>query len=313
MIEVQSLTKRYGAREAVRDVSFRVGTGEIVGFLGPNGAGKTTTLRMLTGFLPPSEGSARVAGFDVVTQSMQVRARIGYLPESVPLYRDLTVASYLDFVGVLKGLARDQRAQRIAFVVDACGIGEVRTRRIGTLSRGFRQRVGIAQALLNDPDVLFLDEPTVGLDPRQIVEIRELIASLAGRRTVILSTHILPEVNLLCRRVLIIHKGRLIADARPEELRAHAGGRMRIDVEAHGTTPGELAVIVGRATGVAGTEALATTANGAARVRVTASDDVDPREAIARAVVAAGLGLLSMSVASATLEDVFLELVTRED
>jgi ABC-2 type transport system ATP-binding protein len=313
MIEVQSLTKRYGAREAVRDVSFRVGMGEIVGFLGPNGAGKTTTLRMLTGFLPPSEGSARVAGFDVVTQSMQVRARIGYLPEAVPLYRDLTVSAYLDFVGVLKGLARDQRAQRIAFVVDACGIGEVRTRRIGTLSRGFRQRVGIAQALLNDPDVLFLDEPTVGLDPRQIVEIRELIASLAGRRTVILSTHILPEVNLLCRRVLIIHRGRLIADARPDELRTHASGRMRVDVEAHGTTPDALAAIVARANGVAGVEPLPLLASGATRVRVTATDGVDPREAIARAVVDAGLGLLAMTVAAATLEDVFLELVTRED
>ncbi|HXV14928.1 MAG TPA: ABC transporter ATP-binding protein, partial [Candidatus Krumholzibacteria bacterium] len=183
MIDVHALSKRYGSRDAVREVSFSVGVGEIVGFLGPNGAGKTTTLRMLTGFLPATSGRARVAGFDVVTQSMQVRARIGYLPESVPLYRDLTVSAYLEFVGVLKGVARAERARRIGFVVDACGIGEVRGRRIGTLSRGFRQRVGLAQALLNDPDVLFLDEPTVGLDPKQIVEIRELIRSLAGRRT----------------------------------------------------------------------------------------------------------------------------------
>jgi ABC-2 type transport system ATP-binding protein len=312
MIEARSLSKRYGARDAVRDVSFSIGVGEIVGFLGPNGAGKTTTLRMLTGFLPPSGGSARVAGFDIVTQSMDVRARIGYLPETVPLYRDLTVAAYLDFVGVLKGIAREERARRIAFVVDACGVGEVRTRRIGTLSRGFRQRVGLAQALLNDPDVLFLDEPTVGLDPKQIVEIRDLIRSLAGRRTVILSTHILPEVNLLCRRVLIIHRGRLIADARPEELRAHAAREFRIDVEARASVEVLLA-LVRAVPGVASAEALEAGSPGDARVRAATTDGADPREAIAKALVDAGLGLRSMSVAAATLEDVFLELVTKEE
>ncbi len=312
MIEVRDLSKRFGARDAVRDVSFTVGVGEIVGFLGPNGAGKTTTLRMLTGFLPPTAGAARVAGFDVVTQSMQVRARIGYLPETVPLYRDLTVASYLDFVGVLKGLARAERAQRAAYVVDACGIGEVRTRRIATLSRGYRQRVGLAQALLNDPDVLFLDEPTVGLDPKQIVEIRELIRSLAGRRTVILSTHILPEVNLLCRRVLIIHRGRLVADARPEDLRAHRTAGLRVDVEAR-TSAEALLALVRTLPGVAGAEALSSDPDGDARVRVSAAGGADPREAIARALVDAGLGLKSLTVAAATLEDVFLELVTKEE
>ena len=312
MIEVNGLTKRYGTRDAVRDVSFRIGVGEIVGFLGPNGAGKTTTLRMLTGFLPPTAGSARVAGFDVESQSMEVRARIGYLPESVPVYRDLTVLAFLDFVGTLKGVARTERAPRIAHVIDACGIGEVRTRRIGTLSRGFRQRVGLAQALLNDPEVLFLDEPTVGLDPRQIVEIRELIRSLAGRRTVILSTHILPEVNLLCQRVLIIHRGQLVADARPEELRARRAGELRIEIEARATSQA-LVARVQSLDGVASVEALEPRVDGEACVRVTASAHADPREAIAAALVAAGIGLRSMTVAAATLEDVFLSLVTKED
>ena len=312
MIQVDSLSKRFGSRDAVREVSFTVGVGEIVGFLGPNGAGKTTTLRMLTGFLPPTSGSARVAGFDVVAESMQVRTRIGYLPETVPLYRDLTVSAYLEFVGVLKGIGRGERGRRVSHVVDACGVGEVRERRIGTLSRGFRQRVGLAQALLNDPDVLFLDEPTVGLDPKQIVEIRELIRSLAGRRTVILSTHILPEVNLLCQRVLIIHRGRLVADARPDQLRSTSDTRMRIDVEARASSEALLAALE-RVPGVASVEALPAGTTGDARARVSAADGADPREAMALALVTAGLGLRSMNVASATLEDVFLELVTKED
>jgi len=312
MIEAAGLGKRFGARHAVRDVSFSIAAGEIVGFLGPNGAGKTTTLRMLTGFLPPTTGEARVAGFDVVTQSMEVRARIGYLPETVPVYRDLSVSAYLEFVGRLKGIPRSEQSRRIASVVDACGIGDVRARRIGALSRGYRQRVGLAQALLNDPDVLFLDEPTVGLDPKQIVEIRELIRSLAGRRTVILSTHILPEVNLLCRRVLIIHKGRLVADARPEDLRAQGKGALRIDVEAR-TSADALASVLARVAGIATVESLATTDPGDARVRVIAKEGDDPREAIAAALVAAGIGLRSMSAAATSLEDVFLELVTREE
>ena len=312
MIEATGLGKRFGSRHAVRDVTFSIAAGEIVGFLGPNGAGKTTTLRMLTGFLPPSSGQARVAGFDVVTQSMDVRTRIGYLPETVPVYRDLTVSAYLEFVGRLKGIARAEQPQRIAMVVDACGIGDVRGRRIGALSRGYRQRVGLAQALLNDPDVLFLDEPTVGLDPKQIVEIRELIRSLAGRRTVLLSTHILPEVNLLCQRVLIIHRGRLVADARPEDLRAHGRGTMRIEVEARASREA-LPALLAKVTGVAGVELADGSRAGEARAFVIAEDGCDPREAIASALVAAGVGLRSMSVASATLEDVFLELVTREE
>ncbi|HEX5132956.1 MAG TPA: ABC transporter ATP-binding protein [Candidatus Krumholzibacteria bacterium] len=312
MIEVTGLTKHFGPRTAVDEVSFSIGQGEIVGFLGPNGAGKTTTLRMLTGFLPPSVGSARVAGFDVDTQSMQVRSHIGYLPETVPIYRDLTVAYYLDFVGRLKGMPRARRRERTAEVIHACGIEDVFQQRIGTLSRGYRQRVGLAQALLNDPEVLFLDEPTVGLDPRQIVEIRDLIRSLAGRRTVVLSTHILPEVSLLCRRVLIIHRGRLIADARPEELQSHTGDALRVDVEARG----ELAAVraaIESVEGVASVAGLDSAIAGIVRLRVAADSGADPREAIAATLAARNIGLRSLVTASVTLEDVFVQLVTREN
>jgi gliding motility-associated transport system ATP-binding protein len=311
MIDIHGLTKRYGTRDAVCDVSFSVGMGEIVGFLGPNGAGKTTTLRMLTGFLPPTSGTASVAGFDVESQSIDVRRRIGYLPESVPIYRDLTVSAYLDFVARLKGMTRAERRARTDDVVDACGIREVYERRIGTLSRGYRQRVGLAQALINDPDVLFLDEPTVGLDPRQIVEIRDLIRSLAGRRTVVLSTHILPEVSLLCRRVLIIHRGRLIADARPEELATHAARRY-VDVEVTGDEALARSVIESVAD-VASVAILPAPMPGVTHARVNITGVADPREAIAAALVARGLGLRTLALASATLEDVFVELVTKED
>ncbi len=267
---------------------------------------------MLTGFLPPSAGSASVAGFDVDSASMEVRKRIGYLPETVPIYRDLTVSDYLDFVGRLKGMPRERRRERTAAVVDACGIAEVFARRIGTLSRGYRQRVGLAQALLNDPEVLFLDEPTVGLDPRQIVEIRELIRSLAGRRTVVLSTHILPEVSLICRRVLIIHRGRLIADARPEDLQAHGGGEaLRIDVEARGE-PEAVRAAIASVGGVDSVDVTAGMSPGVVRCRVAATRGVDPREGIAAALAQRQLGLRAMNAATVTLEDVFVELVTKE-
>ena len=311
MIEVSNLTRRYGARPAVVDLSFRIDAGEIVGFLGPNGAGKTTTLRMLTGYLPPSSGSARVAGYDVVNQSMDVRARIGYLPETVPLYRDLTVSSYLDLVATLKGMARAGRRPHLDALVESCGLTEVTARRIGALSRGYRQRVGLAQALINDPEVLFLDEPTVGLDPQQIVEIRGLIRSLAGKRTVILSTHILPEVSLLCQRVLIIHRGRLISDGPPDELRARASAAGHIELEARGDGS-RLAAIVREVAGVASVEVL-DGRDGVVRARVVAVAGADPREAIAHAVAHAGLSLRTMTIATATLEDVFVNLVTRED
>jgi ABC-2 type transport system ATP-binding protein len=211
MIEVQNLTKHYGPVTAIRDVSFNVTPGEIVGFLGPNGAGKSTTMRILACFMPASSGTAKVAGFDVFRDSMEVRQRIGYLPESVPLYSEMRVASYLDFVAEVKGVGRTLRKSRVADVMERCRIGDVQHRMIGKLSKGYRQRVGLAQAIVSDPAVLILDEPTIGLDPQQITEIRALIKSLAGDHTVILSTHILPEVSMVCSGVIIINRGSIVA------------------------------------------------------------------------------------------------------
>jgi len=211
MIEVQNLTKHYGPVTAIRDVSFNVTPGEIVGFLGPNGAGKSTTMRILACFMPASSGTAKVAGFDVFGDSMEVRQRIGYLPENVPLYSEMRVATYLDFVAEVKGVGRTLRKSRVADVMERCRIGDVQHRIIGKLSKGYRQRVGLAQAIVSDPAVLILDEPTIGLDPQQITEIRALIKSLAGDHTVILSTHILPEVSMVCSGVIIINRGSIVA------------------------------------------------------------------------------------------------------
>jgi len=218
MIEVEHLTKYYGEVRGIEDISFKIAKGEIVGFLGPNGSGKTTTMRILTCYMPSTSGKARVAGFDVETQSMEVRRKIGYLPEHPPLYQDMTVRSYLGFCGRLRGLKRKEVAARIEEVVRTCSLEAVRDRIIGQLSKGFRQRVGLAQALIHQPEILVLDEPTIGLDPKQNADIRALIKSLAGSQTIILSTHILPEVTLTCDRVIIIHQGRMVADSRLEEL-----------------------------------------------------------------------------------------------
>jgi ABC-2 type transport system ATP-binding protein len=311
MIEVSGLSRRYGNRDAVVDLSFQIPAGEIVGFLGPNGAGKTTTLRMLTGYLPPSAGSARVAGHDVVESSMRVREHIGYLPESVPLYRDLTVTAYLDLVATLKGMPRAGRREHIEGIVESCGLTDVFTRRIGALSRGYRQRTGLAQALINDPDVLFLDEPTVGLDPRQIVEIRELIRGLAGRRTIMLSTHILPEVGHLCQRVLIIHRGRLISDGPPGQLQQQSGRATSIDIEARGEGPAAIAAVRDVA-GVTSVEIIEER-DGIVKLRAHPAAGTDPREAIASSLARVGVNLRAMSLSTVTLEDVFMQLVTREE
>lgn len=309
MIEVDSLTKVYGDHFAVSGISFRVEKGEVVGFLGPNGAGKTTTMRMLTCFLPPSSGSARVAGFDVLDQSMEVRSRIGYLPENVPLYPDLNVTAYLEFVGRLKGMSRRERRRRTGLVMEECGVTEVQNRPIGHLSRGYRQRVGLAQALINDPEVLILDEPTVGLDPRQIIEIRELIKALAGKRTVLLSTHILPEASLICQRVLIINNGILVSDGVSGGLSdgLSAGGDIEIvvrgDVEAVrsalGTVPeaGEVVYVDSPSPGIQ-------------RFRVGSSGKVDIREFVADRLVREGFGLLALNARRESLEEIFVRLVT---
>jgi ABC-2 type transport system ATP-binding protein len=220
MIKVEGLTKRYGDVTAVEDLSFQVEKGEIVGFLGPNGAGKTTTMRIITGFLPSTEGTVSVHGHDIFEKPMEVKKRIGYLPEHPPVYADMTVAGYLKFVSKIKGVARSARGDAIDRVVERCGLKEARKKIIGKLSKGYRQRVGLAQAMIHEPEVLILDEPTIGLDPKQIIEIRELVKSLAGDQTIILSTHILPEVTMICQRCLIIDQGRIVADDSLEALTA---------------------------------------------------------------------------------------------
>jgi ABC-2 type transport system ATP-binding protein len=220
MIKVEGLTKRYGDVTAIEDLSFQVEKGEIVGFLGPNGAGKTTTMRIITGFLASTDGTVSVSGQDIFEKPMEVKKRIGYLPEQPPLYADMTVVGYLKFVAKIKGVPRSTRAAAMDRVVERCGLKDVRKKIIGKLSKGYRQRVGLAQAMIHDPQVLILDEPTIGLDPKQIIEIRELVKSLAGDQTIILSTHILPEVTMICQRCLIIDRGRNVADDSLEALTA---------------------------------------------------------------------------------------------
>jgi ABC-2 type transport system ATP-binding protein len=311
LIEVAGLTKYYGSHPAVKDVSFGAEKGEILGFLGPNGAGKTTTMRMLTCFLPPSAGTARVAGYDILEDSVAVRARIGYLPENVPLYPDLRVRSYLDFVGALKGMTRGDRVRRSGSVMDECGVTEIRDQLIGTLSRGYRQRVGLAQALLADPEVLILDEPTVGLDPKQIIEIRDLIKGLAGKRTVILSTHILPEVSLVCQRVIIINNGVLVTDDTPANLGKHLRKSSSVEIMARGDYDA-MAAVLGRIAGVAGVRRLDTLPEGVVRLAVDSKDDTDLREAVTAGLVSAGIGVLGVNSQSLSLEDIFVQLVTEE-
>src|SRR6266849_2294148 len=233
MITVTDLTKRYARHTAVDHISFEVHKGQIVGFLGPNGAGKTTTMRVLTCFLPPTSGTATVAGFDVLEQSFEVKKRIGYLPETPPLYPEMRTAEYLQFVGRLKGLAKAELAKRVDYVCDRCAIADVRDKLLGKLSKGYRQRVGLAQAIIHNPDVLILDEPTSGLDPKQINETRELIKSLSGEHTIILSTHILPEVEAVCKNVIIINKGRVVVTDSVDNLknRAGIGGAIQVQVD----------------------------------------------------------------------------------
>src|SRR5438046_5846573 len=240
MIKVEGLTKRYARNIAVDNISFEVEKGGIVGFLGPNGAGKTTTMRVLTCFLPPSDGSASVAGFDVLQHPLEVKKRIGYLPESPPLYPEMEVEEYLTFVGRLKGISGADVARRVGEVAERCAVADVRTKLIGKLSKGYRQRVGLAQAIIHNPEVLILDEPTSGLDPKQIIETRQLIRSLAGDHTIVLSTHILPEVSQTCQRVVIINKGRVVAVDTPDNLTARLRGSesIYVQVDADGADAG---------------------------------------------------------------------------
>jgi ABC-2 type transport system ATP-binding protein len=310
MIEVERLTKRYGPTLAVSDVSFSVQQGEVLGFLGPNGAGKTTTMRVITGYLPPSEGKVRVAGYDVVEEPLEAKRRTGYLPESPPVYPDMTVAEYLAFVARIKGLARGEIKKRIGEVSEKCAITDVQRRQIGKLSKGYRQRVGLAQALIHNPDVLILDEPTAGLDPKQIIETRELIKGLAGQHTVVLSTHILPEVSRTCQRVVVINAGKVVAMGTPDELTRGLQGYETVLV----TVEGPAAEIMVKFESVPGVKMVEPREASGTRVsfQVQAEKGRDVRPELARAVVESRWDLLELRPSGLSLEDIFLKLTTQD-
>jgi ABC-2 type transport system ATP-binding protein len=310
VIEVQNLTKRYGRVTAVEDVSFRVERGEILGFLGPNGAGKTTTMRILTGYMPATEGKALVAGFDVFDQPIDAKRRTGYLPETPPLYPDMTVAEYLTFVAKIKGVASADRKERIATVMERTRVADMAGRLCSKLSKGYKQRVGLAQALIHNPDVLILDEPTAGLDPKQIIETRQLIKQLAGDHTIILSTHILPEVSQTCDRVVIINKGRVVAVDTPDNLTARLRGSetMYVQVDAGGADPSAALTAIAGVTRVAEADRR----DGVVAFEVDSETGRDVRRDLARAVVTSGWGLLEMRPMRMSLEDIFLSLTTEE-
>jgi ABC-2 type transport system ATP-binding protein len=310
VIEVQNLTKRYGRVTAVDDISFRVERGEILGFLGPNGAGKTTTMRILTGYMPATEGKALVAGFDVFDQPIEAKRRTGYLPETPPLYPDMTVHEYLSFVAKIKGVPPAERRQRVQQVMVRTRIDDMASRLTSKLSKGYRQRVGLAQALIHNPDVLILDEPTAGLDPKQIIETRQLIKQLAGDHTIVLSTHILPEVAQTCERVVIINKGRVVAVDTPDNLTARLQGSqtMYVQIDANGVdavsalggVPGVTRVVESdRKAGIVGYE-------------VEGERGRDIRRDLARIVVASNWGLLELRPMRMSLEEIFLSLTTED-
>lgn len=311
MIEIENLTKYYGPKPALLDATFRVEKGVILGLLGPNAAGKTTTMRILTGFLPPTAGTARVAGYDVTTHSLEVRRHIGYLPETVALYPELTVWDYLDFWGKVKGLRGRRRRERIEMVAETCYIADVMDTLIGKLSRGYRQRVGLAQALLHDPPVLIFDEPTEGLDPKQIIQTRQLIKRLGGDHTIILCSHILPEVSMTCQRVVIINEGRVVAEDTPENLTRRLRGTEVVEMEVRGPSAQVLAQLRQVESVLHAEERGA--GDGSSRYIVECALGRDVRERLAATVVAHGWGLLELRPAGMSLEEIFLKLTTKEE
>ncbi len=310
MIEVQHLTKRYGRVTAVEDISFRVERGEILGFLGPNGAGKTTTMRILTGYMPATDGKAIVAGFDVFEQPVEAKRRTGYLPETPPLYPDMSVIEYLTFVSKIKGVPPADRTRRVQAVMERTRIADMKDRLCAKLSKGYRQRVGLAQAIIHNPDVLILDEPTAGLDPKQIIETRELIKELSGDHTIILSTHILPEVSQTCQRVVIINKGHVVAVDTPDALTARLRGSetMYVQVEARGADVSGALTRIGGVTRVVESERR----DGIAGFEVESERGHDVRRELARTVVTNGWGLLELRPMRMSLEEIFLSLTTDE-
>jgi ABC-2 type transport system ATP-binding protein len=311
LIEVDHLTKNFGKVRAVDDISFSVGKGEILGFLGPNGAGKTTTMRVLTGYLPATGGSARIAGFDVFEQSLEVRRHIGYLPENPPLYPEMAVRSYLEFVARIKGVGSADLGIRVNQALHLASIEDKADSLIKHLSRGYKQRVGIAQAIVHNPAVVILDEPTVGLDPKQIIEVRKLIKGLAGEHTIILSTHILPEVSMTCDRVVIINKGRIAAVDTPANLTTQLKGAERIHLEV-GAEPDSLRSAIMQIDGVSGVKIEAADSPERLSVTVESRSDGDIRGAIAKCVVGQGFDLYELRAIKLTLEDIFLQLTTEE-
>lgn len=312
MIVAENLKKVYSRVTAIDDVSFEVAEGEILGFLGPNGAGKTTTMRILTGFTPPTSGKATIAGFDISQSSIEARKNIGYLPENTPVYREMDVLGYLGFVAQLKGISPGNRAQQIREAMEETGIMEVARRRLGNLSKGFRQRVGLAQALLGNPKVLILDEPTVGLDPNQIREIRELIKNMAGKRTVILSTHILPEVSMICERVLIIHEGRIVAsDAVGELTRRLSKSRMvRLVLRAPASTVHDALVEINGIKSIESSEVPGE--HELCQVTLETDPEKDLRPDLVNRIVGKGWPLYEVRSLDPTLEDIFVEIIAGE-
>ncbi|MCH8029188.1 MAG: ATP-binding cassette domain-containing protein [Candidatus Dadabacteria bacterium] len=307
MIKVENLTKRYGELVAVNGVSFHVERGEILGFLGPNGAGKTTTMRIITGYISPTEGSVRIGEFDMADDPLSAKAIIGYLPENPPLYNEMTVEDYLDFVAEIKGVQKELKKDRVAYAMERCGIEDVSGRLIGNLSKGYRQRTGIAQALAHDPELLVLDEPTIGLDPLQIIEIRELIKSFAGERTVILSTHILQEVTMTCTRVIIINEGEIVLEESMSKLSQDTAHTAVVALKLRSSG----AAVSEKLRSINGVDSVAEPQPGVFEVGV--ENGVDVAEQISKTAVESGWGLLEMRPVKMTLEDVFIKAISTEE
>jgi ABC-2 type transport system ATP-binding protein len=310
LIEVENLTKYYGPQMAIEEVNFKVEKGEILGFLGPNAAGKTTTMRLLTCYMPATRGTAKVAGYDIFENSLEVRKRIGYLPENPPLYNDMSVSSYLEFVSKIKGIEPSQRGKRIQAVMERCSITEVKDKVIGRLSKGYQQRVGLAQALIHDPEIIILDEPTMGLDPKQIIEVRELIKGLGGDHTVVVSSHILPEVSMTCQRVVIINEGRVVAEDTPENLTAKLKGSESIYLEVEGPQEEVVKALKGME-GILEVKAEAKDGRGSFYLESELRKDI--RRELSSLIVGKGWGLYEIRSRGMSLEEIFLHLTTKEE
>jgi len=320
LIKIEHMSKSYGPYPAVIDISFEVLKGEIVGFLGPNGAGKTTTMRVVTGFTPPTEGVVTVGGYDVVSHSLDVRRHIGYLPETVPLYLDMTVYDYLSYMGEIRGMNKSWVKERLPKVIDMVKLGEYRNTLVGRLSKGYRQRTGIAQAILHEPDVLVMDEPTIGIDPIQVVETRELISNLGEEHTLLLSSHILPEVSAICKRVLVIHDGRIVADDKPDDLSEKLQHAERIEISVRGVeAPAfinamrDISVVVDARSDQRASILQRAQREDFSPFIVDARPNVQASEQIAKTIIENGWGLTNLTPLPMTLEEIFLELTTEEN